>query len=101
MLEASRSGGQDSWIGTGSVVKVDGKYFFFYTGHGSASTLEYAEKVMVAVGDSPFAFEKKQGWEITPPSSRGQKNDFRDPQAYRTISAIPRPMWTRRPATSF
>ena len=26
VLEASRSGGQDSWIGTGSVVKVDGKY---------------------------------------------------------------------------
>lgn len=82
VIEASRSGGQDSWIGTGSVVKVDGKYYFFYTGHGSGATLEYAEKVMVAVGDSPLAFEKKEGWEITPPSSLGQKNDFRDPQAY-------------------
>ena len=82
VLEASRSGGQDSWIGTGSVVKVDGKYYFFYTGHGSAATLEYAEKVMVAVGDSPLAFDKLEGWEITPPSSLGQKNDFRDPQAY-------------------
>ena len=82
VLEASRSGGQDSWIGTGSVVKVDGKYFFFYTGHGSASTLEYAEKIMVAVGDSPTSFEKMEGWDITPPSSLGQKNDFRDPQAY-------------------
>ena len=82
VLEANRSGGQDSWIGTGSVVKVDGKYYFFYTGHGNAATLEYAEKVMVAVGDSPFAFEKLEGWEITPPSSLGQKNDFRDPQAY-------------------
>ena len=82
VLEANRSGGQDGWIGTGSVVKVDGKYYFFYTGHGNASTLEYAEKVMVAVGDSPFAFEKKTGWEITPPATLGQKNDFRDPQAY-------------------
>ena len=82
VLEASRSGGQDSWIGTGSVVKLDGKYYFFYTGHGSASTLEYAEKVMVAVGDNPFAFEKLEGWEITPPSTLGQKNDFRDPQGY-------------------
>ena len=82
MLEASRSGGQDSWIGTGSVVKLDGTYYFFYTGHGSASTLEYAEKVMVAKGDSPLAFEKLEGWEITPPSTLGQKNDFRDPQAY-------------------
>ena len=82
VLEANRSGGQDSWIGTGSVVKVDGKYYFFYTGHGNGATLEYAEKVMVAVGDSPFAFEKLEGWDITPPSTLGQKNDFRDPQAY-------------------
>jgi len=82
VLEANRSGGQDSWIGTGSVVKVDGKYYFFYTGHGNAATLEYAEKVMVAVGDSPFAFKKLEGWEITPPSTLGQKNDFRDPQGY-------------------
>ena len=82
VLEANRSGGQDSWIGTGSVVKVEGKYYFFYTGHGNAATLEYAEKVMVAVGDSPLAFEKLEGWEITPPSTLGQKNDFRDPQAY-------------------
>ena len=82
VLEANRSGGQDSWIGTGSVVKVDGKYYFFYTGHGDGNILEYAEKIMVAVGDSPTAFEKLEGWEITPPSELGQKNDFRDPQGY-------------------
>ena len=82
VLEANRSGGQDSWIGTGSVVKVDGKYYFFYTGHGDGNILEYAEKIMVAVGDTPTAFEKLEGWEITPPSELGQKNDFRDPQGY-------------------
>ena len=82
ILEANRNGGQDSWIGTGSVVKVDGKYYFFYTGHGNGEVLEYAEKVMVAVGDTPTSFEKKEGWAITPPSELGQKNDFRDPQAY-------------------
>lgn len=82
VLEANHSGGQDSWIGTGSVVKVDEKYYFFYTGHGNATVLEYAEKIMVAVGDSPTSFEKLTGWEITPPSDLGQKNDFRDPQAY-------------------
>ncbi len=82
ILEANRNGGQDSWIGTGSVVKVGEKYYFFYTGHGNAATLEYAEKVMVAEGDSPLAFVKREGWDITPPSSLGQKNDFRDPQAY-------------------
>ena len=37
---------------------------------------------MVAVGDTPTEFSKIVGWEIAPDSSLGQKNDFRDPQAY-------------------
>ncbi len=82
VLEANRDGGQDSWIGTGSVVKVDNKYYFFYTGHGNGAVLEYQEKIMVAVGDTPTSFEKLEGWDITPPAELGQKQDFRDPQAY-------------------
>lgn len=82
VLEASRSGGQDGWIGTGSVVKVDGTYYLFYTGHSESATTEYKEKIMVAVGDTPTTFAKMEGWEITPPGELGQKNDFRDPQAY-------------------
>lgn len=82
ILESSRSGGQDAWIGTGSVVKVDEKYYFFYTGHASSDSYEYKEKIMVAEGDSPTSFTKLEGWELTPPAELGQKNDFRDPQAY-------------------
>lgn len=82
VLESSRSGGQDSWIGTGSVVKAGGKYYFFYTGHTGAATAEYKEKIMVAVSDNLTSFEKVSGWEITPPDELRQKNDFRDPQAY-------------------
>ena len=82
VVEASRSGGQDSWTGTGSVVKVEGKYYLFYTGHTGAANMEFKEKIMVAVGDTPYAFEKVADWYITPPASLGQKNDFRDPQAY-------------------
>ena len=82
VLEASRSGGQDSWTGTGSVVKVEDKYYLFYTGHNSSGAMTFKEKVMVAVGDTPTSFTKVTGWEITPDSSLGQKNDFRDPQAY-------------------
>ena len=82
ILEASRSGGQDGWIGTGSVVKVEDKYYFFYTGHAGSDSYEYKEKVMVAEGDSPLSFTKIDGWELTPPKDLGQKNDFRDPQAY-------------------
>ncbi len=82
ILESNRNGGQDSWIGTGSVVKVGELYYFFYTGHNGAANMEYKEKIMVAVGTTPTEFEKVEGWEITPPAELRQKNDFRDPQVY-------------------
>lgn len=82
VLSASHEDVQDNWIGTGSVVKVDGTYYFFYTGYNASGSQEYHEKIMVAKGSSPTSFEKVSGWEIVPPSSLGQKNDFRDPQAY-------------------
>lgn len=82
VLEASRSGGQDGWIGTGSVVKAGEKYYFFYTGHASSDAYEYKEKIMVAEGTSLTSFTKVADWEIIPPSELGQKNDFRDPQGY-------------------
>lgn len=81
VLESNRSGGQDGWIGTGSVVKVNGTYYFFYTGHAS-SNMEYNEKVMLAKSQDLRHFEKVEGWAITPDASLGQKLDFRDPQAY-------------------
>lgn len=82
VIEAGDDNAQDSWIGTGSVVKVGAKYYFFYTGHNSSGAKEYHETIMVAEGTSPTRFVKKSGWQITPHSSLGQKNDFRDPQAY-------------------
>ena len=82
VLEASRSGGQDGWIGTGSVVKVKDVYYFFYTGHAGSDSYEYKEKIMVAKSSDLTSFEKVEGWEIVPPNDLGQKNDFRDPQGY-------------------
>lgn len=80
VLEASRGSEQDAWIGTGSVVKAGEKYYFFYTGHNP--NREYHETIMVAEGSTPTSFTKKADWQILPPDSLGQKNDFRDPQAY-------------------
>lgn len=82
VLEASRMGGQDSWTGTGSVVKIDGVYYLFYTGHTMDVTAEYKEKIMVAKSDNLYSFEKVKDWAITPTSDLRQKTDFRDPQAY-------------------
>lgn len=82
ILESSRSGGQDSWAGTGNIVKVGDRYYFFYTGHAPNDSYEYMEKIMLAVGDDPYHFEKVEDWEMIPPAELGQKRDFRDPQAY-------------------
>ena len=82
IVESARSGGQDGWAGTGSVVKVKDEYLFFYTGHASAETYEYMEKIMLARGKDPVHFEKVEDWAIAPPDELGQKRDFRDPQAY-------------------
>ena len=82
ILEANYDGGQDGWIGTGSVVKVGNDYYFFYTAHTSAGNFEFKETIRAAKGSSPTAFEKIEGWELIPPENLGQKNDFRDPQAY-------------------
>ncbi len=82
IIESSRSGGQDSWAGTGNIVKVEDKYYFFYTGHAPSESYEYMEKIMLAVGDDLYHFEKVEDWEMIPPKEIGQKRDFRDPQAY-------------------
>ena len=82
VLEASRSGGQDGWIGTGSVVKVKDVYYFFYTGHAFSDSYEFKEKILVAKSTDLTSFEKVTDWELIPPAELGQKNDFRDPQAY-------------------
>lgn len=82
IIESSRSGGQDGWAGTGNIVNVNGKYYFFYTGHAPSESYEYMEKIMLAVGDDLYHFEKVEDWEMIPPADLGQKRDFRDPQAY-------------------
>lgn len=37
---------------------------------------------MVATSKDLTSFERMTDWDLTPPSELGQKNDFRDPQAY-------------------
>ena len=81
VLESDREGGQDAWIGTGSVIKVNGEYLFFYTGHAASDHFEYKEMIMLAKGTTPYKFEKVADYRITPPASLGQKRDFRDPEA--------------------
>ncbi len=71
VLEASRSGGQDGWIGTGSVVKVKDVYYFFYTGHAFSDSYEFKEKILVAKSTDLTSFEKVTDWELIPPTELG------------------------------
>ena len=82
IIESNRAGGQDGWIGTGSVVKVKDTYYFFYTGHAFSDSYEFKEKILVAKSTDLTSFEKVTDWELIPPTELGQKNDSRDPQAY-------------------
>lgn len=74
--------GQDEWVGTGSLVKTENGYLFFYTGHTFSEAFDFSEKVLLARGNDPEMLAKVPGWEITPAPELMQKLDFRDPQAY-------------------
>ena len=81
ILRAEGSG-QETMIGTGSVVKVGTKYYFFYTANNGSEAWKQdnnGEVIRVAEGTSPTQFTKKAGWEIKAEKGR---HDFRDPQAY-------------------
>lgn len=66
-------------LGTGSVVKKDGIYHFFYTGHNSSrsSGLPYYEKILHATSTDLINWTKhpEHGF-------YGNHNDFRDPYVF-------------------
>ena len=77
-----------SMIGTGSVVKANGTYYLFYTGHPAQAD----EKIMVATSETLNGFTKKENWMFganlfeaggssVSLSSPLRSYDFRDPEA--------------------
>ena len=86
VLEASRSGGQDSWIGTGSVVKVDSQYYFFYTGHTDSAAAEYKEKIM-----SPPPLKSWRAGRSRPRTSWDRKTTSGTPRHITTRTRTPSP----------
>lgn len=72
--------GQDDWAGTGSVVKVDNTYYFFYTGHNHR--LEIQEKIMIAKSENDiYHFKKIENLYIEPLEDLSHI-DFRDPDVF-------------------
>jgi len=80
VLESRGVSFQDYWIGTGSVVKAENDYYFFYTGFNN--TKDVWEKVMVAKSSGNMDnFVRISTFSIAPPEKYSQR-DFRDPQVY-------------------
>ncbi|MEI6950722.1 glycoside hydrolase family 32 protein [Paraflavisolibacter sp. H34] len=83
MVDFSGKDDQDLAIGTGSVVKVGGTYYCYYTGHnylfpGSGKP---KEGVMYATSKDLKTWTKKTGFNLTAPTGY-DRNEFRDPQVF-------------------
>ena len=81
-LPAGESTAQDSMIGTGSIVKANNDYYFFYTGFKK----DTPEAVMVAKSSGNLDnFQKIDGFVMRAADIPGcdlQEWDFRDPEAF-------------------
>lgn len=75
-LPAGDSNGGEAMIGTGSIVKHENSYLFFYTGHPATG----AETIRVAVSEGNLDRFVKQEEFIIYPSEYGFSDDFRDPE---------------------
>ena len=76
VLPAGDSNGGEAMIGTGSIVKHDGDYLFFYTGHPTTG----AETVRVAISEGNLDNFEKQSDFLISPADYGFADDFRDPE---------------------
>lgn len=80
---------QDHLLGTGSVIKVDNIYYFYYTGHNGSSNwlqnnnpgwsaVNSREAIMYATSSDLKNWTKKAGFALNSPDGFS-RNDFRDP----------------------
>lgn len=81
VLEATKDiHGQDDWVGTGSICKVENRYYLFYTGHNNR--LKTQEKVMIAISENDlYHFKKIDNFYIEPLKDLSHR-DFRDPDSH-------------------
>ena len=74
----------DFAVGTGSLIKVAGTYYFYYTGHNQTGTFianNPRESVLLATSTDMKTWTKQPSFKITAPA--GYYNyDFRDPQVF-------------------
>ncbi|WP_051201308.1 glycoside hydrolase family 32 protein [Christiangramia portivictoriae] len=80
-IDYGNPGQPDFAVGTGSLIKVDGTYYYYYTGHnGTSAFLEEnpRESVLLATSDDLENWTKKGDFKITAPEGY-YDFEFRDP----------------------
>lgn len=76
MIPTGNSSDQDGALGTGSVFKLNGTYYAFYTGHNGI--LDPKEKIMMATSTDLKTWTKNTSFKLQ--ASWGyDRNEFRDP----------------------
>ncbi|MFT4152719.1 family 43 glycosylhydrolase [Parafilimonas sp.] len=84
MIPYGPDSAQDRALGTGSVVKVDSTYYFYYTGHNDIYTsegLQAEEGVMYATSTDLKTWTKHTGFDMLAPAGYDSSN-FRDPYVF-------------------
>ena len=71
---------QDLWVFTGSVVRGEGRFHIYYTGHNSylKANGEPQEAIMHAESDDLLTWHKVPGEKLFAPLDRYEKDDWRD-----------------------
>ena len=90
--EAVPTGGideQDAAIGTGSITLKDGKYYCYYTGEKYKPTSTQSRQVVMrALSDDGISWTKDRIFNLKGEDYGYDKNDFRDPQVFKTDDGV-------------
>lgn len=84
MLRRGGRDEQDQYVFTGSVIRAEGRYHIFYTGHNPYfRRLNRAEQgIMHAISDDLLTWRKVSGEPFFAPGNRYEPHDWRDPFVY-------------------
>ena len=89
MLARGTKDEQDLYVFTGSVIKADGQYHIFYTGHNPyfPKLGKPQEAVLHAVSDDLLSWEKHPEDTIYAPAAEYEPDDWRDPFVFWNVEA--------------
>lgn len=80
VIPCGEDNSQEDALGTGCVIKHNGTYYAFYTGHNANLTVH--EKIFMATSPDMKSWEKQTDFVLEAPERDYDRNQFRDPFVY-------------------